>query len=90
MANLAYYLQLGLAEAGRILPVTWATFGFDGSNLPILVAHPAVINFLQGTALILGVLLAIILSQKIARQSFKLLVPQHFSLILLGFFILEN
>ncbi|PHV61062.1 sigma 54-interacting transcriptional regulator [Cyanobacterium aponinum] len=85
MANLAYYLQLGLAEAGRILPVTWATFGFDGSNLPILVAHPAVINFLQGTALILGVLLAIILSQKIARQSFKLLVPQHFSLILLGF-----
>lgn len=45
MANLAYYLQLGLAEAGRILPVTWATFGFDGSNLPILVAHPAVINF---------------------------------------------
>ncbi len=84
MANLAYYLQLGLGEAGKILPVTYATFGFDGSNLPIFVAHPAVIAFLQGVSLIVGILAAIILSQKIARQSFKLILPQHFAVILLG------
>lgn len=75
--NLAHYLQLGLGEGGRILPVTMATFGWQGESLPILVAHPAVIAFLQGSTLILGVLLSVALTQKIARQSFKLLLPQH-------------
>jgi len=82
--NLAHFLRLGLGEAGRILPVTWATFGYSGQNLPILVAHPAVIAFLQGTTLIFGVLLTILLTQKIARQPFKLLLPQHLSAIALG------
>lgn len=84
MANLAYYLQLGLGEAGKILPVTYATFSFDGSNLPVFVVHPAVIAFLQGVSLIVGILSAIILSQKIARQPFNLILPQHFATILLG------
>lgn len=83
--NLAYYLHLGLGEAGRILPVTWATFGLNGSNLPILVAHPAVITFLQGITLLFGVIITIILSQKISRQSIKILFPQHFSTVSLGF-----
>lgn len=83
-ANLAYYLHLGLGEAGRILPVAWATFGLDGSNLPIFVAHPAVITFLQGVTLIFGVICGIILTQKIARQSIKTLLPQHFSLMTLS------
>ncbi|WP_017293945.1 sigma 54-interacting transcriptional regulator [Geminocystis herdmanii] len=83
-ANLAYYLHLGLGEAGRILPVAWATFGLDGSNLPIFVAHPAVITFLQGVTLIFGLISAIILTQKISRQSIKTLLPQHFSLMTLS------
>ena len=45
--NLAHYLLLGLGEAGRIIPVTLATFGFNGQGMPVLVAHPAVIAFLQ-------------------------------------------
>jgi hypothetical protein len=69
--NLAHYLRLGLGEAGRILPVTLATFGLNGEQLPILVAHPAVIDFLQGATLILSVLLTIILTQKIARQPMR-------------------
>ncbi len=79
--NLAHYLRMGLGEGGKILPVTMATFGFDGASLPILIAHPAVIAFLQGATLIVGILLSILLTQKIARQPFKYLVPQHLAII---------
>jgi hypothetical protein len=82
--NLAYYLRLWLGEAGRILPVSFATFGLSGEGLPILVAHPAVTTFLQVTVLITGVILSIVLSQKIARQPFKLLLAQHLCTILLA------
>jgi hypothetical protein len=84
--NLAYYLQLFLGEAGKILPVTLATFGLSGIEMPILVAHPAVISFLQGITLIIGALCGIILTQKIAKQPFRFLLPQH--LTILGFSIL--
>lgn len=83
-ASLAHYLRLGLGEAGRILPVIWATFGYNGEELPILVAHPAVIAFLQGTTLIVSVFLSVILTQKIARQPLRLLLPQHVGAIALG------
>ncbi|MDB9378609.1 cyclic nucleotide-binding protein, partial [Nodularia sphaerocarpa CS-585A2] len=82
--NLAHYLRLGLGEAGRILPVTLATFGLNGEQLPILVAHPAVIDFLQGATLIFSVLLTIILTQKIARQPIRALFWQHLAAIGLG------
>ena len=82
--NLAHYLWLGLGEGGRILPITFATFGFSGEGLPVLVAHPAVIAFLQGIALILGVILSVFLTQKIARQPFKFLLPQHLCTVVLG------
>ncbi|HAX74364.1 MAG TPA: AAA family ATPase [Cyanobacteria bacterium UBA11372] len=82
--SLAHYLRLGLGEAGRIIPVTFATFGLNGEALPILVAHPAVIAFLQGTTLIASVLLSAILTQKIARQPFRLLLPQHFATVILA------
>ncbi|MGL5835743.1 MAG: AAA family ATPase, partial [Waterburya sp.] len=86
--NLAHYLRLGLSEAGRIIPVTMATFGLNdslqGASLPILVAHPAVIAFLQGSCLIFGVLLSILLTQKIARQQFKYLLPQHLAIAILA------
>ncbi len=82
--NLAHYLRLGLTEGGRILPVTMATFGLNGENLPVVVAHPAVIAFLQGTVLVFGVLFSILLTQKIARKSFLLLLPQHLATIILA------
>jgi len=83
-ANLAHYLNLGLGEAGRILPVTFATFGLSGYGLPVLVAHPAVIEFLQGTTLIVSVLLTVLLTQKIARQPLRSTLPQHLGAIALG------
>ncbi|AKG24010.1 sigma 54-interacting transcriptional regulator [Calothrix sp. 336/3] len=83
-ANLAHYLRLGLGEGGRILPVTFTTFGLNGDKLPTLVAHPAVISFLQGTTLIFAVLLSMILTQKIARQPIRSLVWQHLGIIGLG------
>jgi transcriptional regulator with AAA-type ATPase domain/NAD-dependent dihydropyrimidine dehydrogenase PreA subunit len=82
--NLAHYLYLGLNEGGRILPVTLATFGLNGNNLPVIIAHPAVIAFLQGTTLIFGVLSSIVLTQKIARQPWKFILPQHLVTILLA------
>ncbi|MGE5659283.1 MAG: sigma 54-interacting transcriptional regulator [Actinomycetota bacterium] len=82
--NLAHYLRLGLGEAGRILPVSLATFGLNGEGLPVWVAHPAVIEFLQGTVLIFSVILTVILTQKIVRQSLRLLLLQHSAVVLLG------
>lgn len=82
--NLAHYLRLGLGEGGRILPVAFATFGFNGEQLPILVAHPAVIAFLQGVTLIFSVLLTVVLTQKIARQPMLSLFWQHLAAIGLG------
>ncbi len=83
--NLAHYLQLSLTEAGRIIPVTFATFGLAGrgevglgtTSLPIWVADPAVITFLQAVALLFTSLLSIFLAQKIARLPRWRLVPQH-------------
>lgn len=82
--NLAHYLPLGLGEGGRVLPVALATFGLSGEGLPVLVAHPAVIAFLQGTTLILGVLFSIVVTQKIARQSLHWLLPQHCAILAIG------
>ncbi|MEA5507650.1 sigma 54-interacting transcriptional regulator [Halotia wernerae UHCC 0503] len=82
--NLAHYLRLGLSEGGRILPVSFATFGLNGEQLPILVAHPAVIDFLQGATLIFSVLLTIVLTQKIARQPPRAVFWQHLAAIVLG------
>ncbi len=83
VANLAHYLDLGLGEGGRLIPVAFATFGLNGEGFPVAVAHPAVINFLQGTLLFVGCLLAIILTQKIQRRSLRSLLPQHFAILTL-------
>jgi hypothetical protein len=82
--NLAHYLRLCLGEGGRILPVALATFGLSGEGLPVFVAHPAVIAFLQGITLIFGVILTIILTQKIACQSVRSLFAQHLGAVVLG------
>lgn len=80
-ANLAHYLRLGLTEAGRILPVTFATFGYGQVAAPFVVAHPAVIAFLQGVTLIGAALLSILLTQRIARQPVRKLLLQHSAVI---------
>ncbi|HEY9887390.1 MAG TPA: 4Fe-4S binding protein, partial [Candidatus Obscuribacterales bacterium] len=77
MGTLAHYLRLFLTEAGRVLPVGAATIGLSGVSLPVVVAHPAVVAFLQGTALLVGAILAIALTQKIARYPLRLMLPQH-------------
>jgi uncharacterized membrane protein YdcZ (DUF606 family) len=51
---------------------------------PIFIAHPAVISFLQGTTLIFSVLLSWVLTQKIARQPWRSLIPQHLSVVILA------
>jgi len=83
-ANLAHYLRLGLTEAGRIIPVTFATFGMGTTNLPVAVAHPAVISFLQATTLVVSFWLSVLLTQKIARQSFLNLMPQYLAMAAIG------
>lgn len=81
--NLAHYLRLGLTEAGRILPVTLATFGYSQIPAPVVVAHPAVIAFLQGVTLVVAALLSVVLTQKIARQPLLTLLPQHLAILAL-------
>ncbi|MEL6224081.1 MAG: sigma 54-interacting transcriptional regulator [Cyanobacteria bacterium J06627_8] len=82
--TLAHYLDLGLTEGGRVLPVTFATFGLNGAHLPIAVAHPAVLAFLQGVTLIVATWLSIFVTQKIARQPIWRLIPQHLALFGIG------
>ncbi|MEO0409618.1 MAG: sigma 54-interacting transcriptional regulator, partial [Cyanobacteria bacterium P01_A01_bin.135] len=82
--SLAHYLYLGLNEGGLLLPVTAATFGFSGVGLPVAIAPPAVVGFLQGVVLIVSVWLSVFLTQRIARQPFTCLWPQHLVIFGLG------
>jgi transcriptional regulator with AAA-type ATPase domain/NAD-dependent dihydropyrimidine dehydrogenase PreA subunit len=76
--TMAHYFSLGLAEAGRILPVGLATVGLaGGANLPVWVADRAVITFLQGAVLLVSAGLSLILTQKIAKQPGAKLWPQY-------------
>lgn len=81
--NLAHYLDLGLNEMGRVLPVTLATAGYSQAQLPVLVADPAVILFLQGSTLLGTALLSVVITQKIARQPIRNMLPQHGAIALL-------
>ncbi|MEG4029893.1 MULTISPECIES: sigma 54-interacting transcriptional regulator [unclassified Microcoleus] len=75
--SLAHYWRLGLQEGGRVIPVTFATFGQIRDDLPSFVGDPAVISFLQGFTLIVSLLVTILVTQKIAKRSIKSLIPQH-------------
>ncbi|MFK8184921.1 MAG: sigma 54-interacting transcriptional regulator [Phormidesmis sp.] len=75
-ASLAHYLHLGLTEAGQIIPVFAATFRLTAPAIAF-TAHPAVITFLQGSALLFGAMFSILLTQKISRQPLRQLIPQH-------------
>jgi transcriptional regulator with AAA-type ATPase domain/NAD-dependent dihydropyrimidine dehydrogenase PreA subunit len=80
-ANLAHYLYLGLTEAGQVVPVTLATFGYATTSAPAISADPAVIAFLQGVTLLATAFLSIGLTQKIARQPILNLLPQHATIL---------
>lgn len=86
-ATLAHYLRLGLTEAGQIVPVTFATFGLGSTNLPVAIAHPAVVAFLQATTLIVAFWCSVFVTQKIARQPLLKLLPQHLSTLAIGGFL---
>jgi transcriptional regulator with AAA-type ATPase domain/NAD-dependent dihydropyrimidine dehydrogenase PreA subunit len=83
-ASLSHYLRLGLTEAGQILPITLATLGYKGLWMPGYSSHPAVIAFLQTSILVLCVFLTWGMTQKIGRQSFASLWPQHLTALSLG------
>ncbi|MGD1853196.1 MAG: cyclic nucleotide-binding domain-containing protein [Leptolyngbyaceae cyanobacterium] len=76
LSSLAHYLTMGLTEAGRIIPVSLASFGLASTG-PVIVAHPAVIAFLQGVCLIVGAFLSVLLTQRIARQPWQKVLPLH-------------
>ena len=76
LSSLAHYLYLGLTEAGRIIPVSLASFGLASTG-PVIVAHPAVIAFLQGVCLLFGAFLSVLLTQRIARQPWLKVLPLH-------------
>jgi transcriptional regulator with AAA-type ATPase domain/NAD-dependent dihydropyrimidine dehydrogenase PreA subunit len=86
-ATLAHYLRLGLTEAGQVLPVTWATLGYEGLLLPSLSAHPAVTTFLQASTLGSSILFTWVLTQKIGRQPLTSLWPQHLTAMSLGVYL---
>ena len=79
--NIAHFLQLGLTEMGRVVPVTLATFGMSGMQTVAIAADPAVIAFLQGTTLLVTAGLSLILTQKIFRQPPQKLLPQHLATV---------
>lgn len=77
MASLAHYLWMGLTELGQVLPRTALSFGWDPLQLPSYSADPAVIAFLQASSLAIGLITTIWTTQKIARQPWRSLLPQH-------------
>ncbi len=93
-ASLAHYLHLGLTEGGQVVGIAATTFTapafrlhslhefLEGATTLRFMADPAVVAFLQGGALVAGALLSMVLTQKIAMQPLRKVIPQH--LVILG------
>lgn len=81
---LAYYLDLLLLEAGHILEVAGSSVGIDPSWLPAWEANPAVVTFLQGSTILLGISSSLVLSRKIVSQPWRLFLPQCICIIGFG------
>lgn len=79
-ATLAHYTQALMEEAGTILPVTAATFGLDGSGLPVLVAEHAVTQFLQGALLLGSTAFSLLLVRRLGARRWVVLAPQCLAL----------
>ena len=80
LASLSHYLDLGLGEAGLVLPRAARTMGLAGvaesGLLPQAAADPAVIKFCQGGCLSLGILLSTVLLRVLARRPWPAIAPQ--------------
>ena len=62
------------------MPVAFITF-HSHSQAPLsFTADPAIVAFLQGAALVAGALLSLALTQKIAVQPLKKMLPQHLAI----------
>ncbi|PNH01184.1 Nif-specific regulatory protein [Tetrabaena socialis] len=82
-ATLGHYLRPLLAEGGRLLPISAAMVGWEDAQLPVAVADPAVITFLQGSLLLFGAGASAVLSRKLAAAPWRTFVPQLATISLL-------
>ena len=88
LALLAHFLDLGLSEAGRVLPVTAKMFGFEtlalSGQLPELVADDHVIAFLQGACILAGCSWSVVLLRFNTSKWSLAILPQSFAIVLLS------
>ncbi|KAI3423796.1 hypothetical protein D9Q98_009634 [Chlorella vulgaris] len=78
-ATLAFYLDNAFEEAGLVLQVFAEMVGLEGAigpYLPELVVDPLVTEFLQGSTLLFGAALSLILTRKLGARPWAQLVPQ--------------
>ena len=70
LASIAHYLDLGMGEAGSILPAAARMVGLVdlAPRLPVLVASPEVIDFSQGLCVVVGCLSSLVLLRVLARR----------------------
>lgn len=81
--NLAHYIPAAVTEAGQILPVTARTLGFHDLNLPTLTASADVAAFLQGTALLAGLLFSLYPLLRISQRPWLSNLPHVFAMAML-------
>lgn len=79
-----YYLEYMLLEAGHVLQVGGRSLGMDPSTIPAWEANPAIVSFLQGCCLLLGISSSLVLSRKIVGQPWKTFWPQCMCIVLFG------
>ena len=81
-ANLAHWSALMLREDGHFMPIIAATFGMEAAGLPSWTISPDVLGFLQGSLLIGGGLMSVILTGIISRRGgVDQIAPQVMSII---------
>ncbi|MEY2978281.1 MAG: hypothetical protein ACO31I_16555 [Prochlorotrichaceae cyanobacterium] len=79
-ANLAHYVPAGITEAGQILPVIAATFGYSGHGLPTLTWSTDVAAFLQEVTLLSGLVFSIYPLLRITQRPWQSSLP-HLGLL---------
>ncbi|MEB3309338.1 MAG: cyclic nucleotide-binding domain-containing protein [Snowella sp.] len=85
-ANLAYYIPAAITEAGRILPVTAYSFGFNLIVLPSLTWSLDVAQFLQGVTLLSALVFSPYPLLRITQRSLLSNLPHL--LLMIGFTVI--
>jgi hypothetical protein len=65
---LARHLPVGMAEAGRLLPVSFAPLGAWAQGLPHWSADPHVIGFCQSLCLLIGAAGSLVLLRRLGPR----------------------